>query len=280
MVSLLAISASLSANEPMKYGATELYSDIHSHATAFDSTGNLYIAKDGKKVMKITPDRTVSDIADLDAFPTKTHIWSMEMGKDGSLYCAAQDRVLKISNDGKIATYIKEDFTGPCGVTDIEFDPNGNLYLAYDDIVARYTPALKKTIVIQGINQRPVMQWIVGIKFDPDNKYLFLTNLHGKNVARYAINRRGKAGKDFFKFDMDGFPEYFAVSGTGDIYVSLPDGNCIRRIKKDGSVNTIECEGKLMFPTTLALNPAEENWLYIACRNGIYRTFIGNEPEL
>lgn len=198
------------------------------------------------------------------------------MGSDGNIYCAARDRILKISRDGEITTYIKEDFPGPCGVTDIEFDSIGNLYVAYDDIVARYSPDIQKTVLIEGRKQKTYMPWIVGIKFDLDYKHLYLSDLRGLRVVKYAMNRDGTVGREPSIIDLYRYPEYFAIDNRGNVYVSLPDNNYLVRIK-EGSRSDIKCEKKLNFPTTLAINSSEEEWLYIACRNGIYRTYIGNE---
>ena len=109
--------------------------NISTLGLALDNEKNLYIGNK-YEIYKITPDNNVillgniDNSSDMDKYSYSV-ITDLDFGKDNCLYAAAVDRVYKIDSNGKMITYIKEDFTGRNGLFGIEFDQNGNMFITY-----------------------------------------------------------------------------------------------------------------------------------------------------
>ncbi len=118
-------------------------SDATIHAIAFNHKNQLYVG--GKnKVYSIDKENNIKTYATLTDTTHKTIIWGMAFDSNGNLFIAAHDRVVRIDTLGIPQNLIQEDFGGPCGVSDVRIDSANNLYIAYDNIIARYDTALNK----------------------------------------------------------------------------------------------------------------------------------------
>lgn len=191
------------------------------HAITFNHNGLMFVG--GKlDIFTISPDKSFKHFLTLKESAPNTIIWSMVFGSDGNLFIAANDRIVKVSPDGKQQVIIREDFSGPCGATDLRFDKQGNLYVVYDNIIARYDSSFKKTIFIDGTKFPTPIRWAVGIEFSSDEQYLYIGDCGGNNAYIVPI-----AAEDFYKNAKTystRMGQYFARDTFGNIYMTSMGG--------------------------------------------------------
>ena len=192
--------------------------DAIIHAIAFDHKNNLYVG--GKnKVYSIDKDKKIITFAELTDTTNKTIIWGMTFDLNGNLFIAAQDRIIKIDTLGTPITLIREDFGGPCGVSDVRIDSANNLYIAYDNIIAQYDTALNKKIIVNGNDFNPPIEWAVGIEFDNKNEYIFVGDCNGKKL--YIIPYKSFDYVDRSSVIPSNWGQYLTKDEHGNIYLSM-----------------------------------------------------------
>ena len=191
--------------------------NFNIHGIAFDNQELMYVGGD-KKIHTITPDKEVKHFVTLNDTTENTIIWSLRFGPDQALYVAAKDRVVKVSPKGDQTVIIKETFPGPCGVTDLRFDNNGDLFIVYDNIVAKCDSNYQRQVIIDGSQFVPEMEWLVGMEFSSDFKKLYLGDCRGKHA--YVISYLSKDFIDKSKSFPTNWGQYFAQDKSGNVYLT------------------------------------------------------------
>lgn len=192
--------------------------DATIHAIAFNHKNKLYVG--GKnKVYSIDKDNIIKTYATLTDTTHKTIIWGMTFDSNGNLFIAAHDRIVRIDTLGTPLTLIQEDFGGPCGVSDVRIDSANNLYIVYDNIIARYDTALNKKIVVNGNDFNPSIKWAVGIEFDDNNEYIFVGDCNGKKL--FIIPYKSFDYVDEFTVIPSNWGQYLTKDEHGNIYLSM-----------------------------------------------------------
>lgn len=234
---------------------TEVFVEIPDiHGIMFDNQGGMFITRKGLGILKVTPDANVTVFTSLDRLKDKTertHIYSMALGKDNTMYAAACDRIIKITPDGDMETLIEEDFSGQWGACDVKVDREGNIYVVHGVKVDRYSGSLKKMPFIDGEKDKVKLSAAVGIDFDKDYKNLYLGDVFGKKIVKYPLDSADSA-REPLGIDLGNKnPEYVTVSECNEAFVSLPGGGGLAKVGADGEV-TVLCEDTLKEPFTLA----------------------------
>jgi len=264
--------------ESRQIGKTEVFAEVGEgmHGIVFDNNGNMFIGK-GKSVLRITSTGKVSSYITLDSGnQTKnTHIYGMTFGKDKNLYLAAQDRIIKITPDKKVKTVVKEDFDGLTGVSDVKFDPAGNMYVAFDNKVVKYDTLFKKTTYIDGTD---VLVDIKNIYFDKDFRNIYICGFTSSNIVKYSINSKGKAVNPQVEFDA--MPPFnVAIGSNDDIFASIPWGSGILMIKDKKVIKNIDGGGmKMQDPQDLAFGKKgfdEESLYVITSSRKLFKIYVG-----
>lgn len=247
------------------------FAEQPAHALAFGSDGRLYAGRE-RQLRQIAPDGTSSLVAELPAAgPEKPRIWALAEHA-GALYGAAHDRIFRLTKEGAVSNFITEDFPGPCGVTDLAFDREGNLYVTYDKDVACYDAEGRKRIVLDGAAlKEPIIRWLTSLRIDQCGRF-WLSDVRSRRVLLAELNpeRRLEIKR---VFQLSQHPEYLAVARNGQVFVGFPDGDGLARLAETGEPEYFPLAGQIDFPASMSFGPsgADEATLYLACRNGIFR---------
>jgi len=191
--------------------------DFSIHGIAFDNQHLMFVGG-GKKIYTITPDKKVEHFITLDDTTENTMIWSLQFGPDQALYVAAKDRVLRISPEGEQTVIIKEPFPGPAGVTDLRFDQNGDLFIVYDNVLAKCDANYQKQIIIDGSQFVPPLEWLVGIEFSSHFKKLYLGDCSGKYA--HVVSWLPEECIDESQSFPTNWGQYFAKDNLGNVYIT------------------------------------------------------------
>jgi hypothetical protein len=117
-------------------------------------------------------------------------IWDIVTGPDNMMYAAARDIILKITPEGKVSTYIKDDFPRPYGAVSIRADSKGNLFVSCGTIVVRYNASLEKTVIIDVEDKKSgKTKNIIGIEIDPSEKAFYAENQVIFSISDYNLIR-------------------------------------------------------------------------------------------
>lgn len=214
----------------------------------FDREGNMLVARP-HGLDKVTPEGTITtsfDFSSLDKgkdyFFRSPFIWDMKFDNENNIIAAAQDRILKITEDGHISTLIREDFGGFLGASGLEIDKEGNIYVVSGGKVYRYTNDLTKSEYLSSNEYHTFFS----IAFSPDSKFLYLTDFYTKALIKYEVNPDGTVGdcveivrepvKNSGSF---GAPLNMIFSDSGNMYVSIDGMAQILRIDKDDNMTLI-----------------------------------------
>lgn len=237
---------------------SKIFAEIKGSVAAgiiFDNRGNAFVARDGS-LNKVTPDGKITEFCSLKELPKGKDyyfesplIWDMTFDKDNNILAAAQDRILKINQDGKVSTLLQEDFDGFLGASGIEADKDGNLYITNGDKIIKYTPDLKKSVFIESIksNLPEVPYSYFSLKFDPDYKNLYVSEFNNKILYKYPIKADGTADspvvivkepiKDSGSF---GAPLNITFSKKGNMYVSIDGMSQVMKVDSAGKIDFIK----------------------------------------
>jgi Tol biopolymer transport system component len=191
------------------------------HAIIFSPKEIMYLG--GKlDVFMILPDKSIKHFIKLKDYTPNTIIWSMTLDKYNNLYIAANDRIVKVTPDGLQQTLIQENFTGPCGATDLRFDKKENHYVVFDNKVVKYDKSLTKTLFIDGSKFSIPIQWAVGIEISDDEKFMYIGDCNGSRT--YVIPLSSTSRYSDTRIFSNNFSQYFTKDCYGQIYNSSPDG--------------------------------------------------------
>lgn len=267
-------------SESLYMGKSEIFLDLDCelHGITFDNLGNMYVGKEGKNILKITPDGNVKNFVTLDDTFNNAEIWNITMGIDGNIYAAAKSRVLKITMDGIVSTLIEGDFAGNWGICDVKFDKSGNMYAAHDNKVSKFTQGLEKTDFIDGTLEDVKIMTAVGIEFDKNCENIYVGDCMGMKVLKYPVNADGTHTAPQI-FDIIPFAQYIVADEDDNAFISVPGPNFLAKVCKDGSKEVLWCDNQLMFPQTLSFGKMgfDENSIYIVNKGKIVKVYIGSK---
>lgn len=220
-----------------------------------DVCGGILLDKDGNMLVarqlgldKVTPKGNIISSYDLnekgkDYYFKSPFIWDMKYDNDNNIIAAAQDRIFKITKDGKITTLIREDFNGFLGASGLEIDKEGNIYVVSGGKVYKYSTDLVKSEYLSSNEY----QSFFSIAFSPDLKYLYLTDFFAKALIKYEMNPDGSVGKgteivrEPVKDSGDfGAPLNIIFSDSGNMYVSIDGMAKILRVDQSDNITLID----------------------------------------
>ena len=117
------------------------------HGIAFDGKGHMFVGRNGKEILKISPDGSISlftVIREAEGHFIEgsghTFLYDMEFDAQGILYAAAEDRILKITENGEITPVVEKKFTGNWGACGIALDKEGTVFYTFDNKIMKITP--------------------------------------------------------------------------------------------------------------------------------------------
>lgn len=232
----------------------EQFCNIDARVTGgilFDQGGNMLVARP-YGLEKVTPEGEVTTVCDLSELEkgknyyfSSPFIWDMKYDKENNIIAAAQDRILKITEDGKVSTLIREDFSGFLGASGLELDQEGNIYVVSGGKIYRYAADLTKTEYFS----TGEYQSFFSIAFRPDFKYLYLTDFYTKALIKYEINPDGTVGKgtelvrEPVKNSGDyGAPLNMIFCDNGNMYVSIDGMAHLLKIDQSDKLTLIDMQ--------------------------------------
>jgi hypothetical protein len=238
------------------------------HALAFGPPGTLFIGGQ-RQIWRLTADATLTPLAELPASDTdRPRVWSLAWHND-QLYGAAHDRIIRVARDGTVTNLIEEKFPGPCGVTDLVFDRRGDCYVVFANVVARYDAGWKRTIVLDGRTTTPALRWLTSLRIDHEGRF-WISDVPNKRVLVATLNAVRMLEIQRV-IELPDYPEYFAVSREGAVYVGFPDGNGIARLDAPGAPTVWRFGERLRNPVAMAFGGEgfDRDGLYVAGSNGV-----------
>jgi|GEM_PF-1327348 len=220
------------------------------HGIAFDGRGHMFVGKNGKEILKVLPDGTISvftTIEEAEGYfiegPGHTFLYDMEFDKQGMLYAAVEDRILKISQDGKITALVEKKFSGNWGACGIALGQKKDVFYAYDNKIMKLTPQGKNELFLDGSQTSPPLQAIVGIDFSPDFQNLYACDgkLGSGKLVKIAVQPNGQAGPiDLLYHDKKINVEYIAFDKRSNLIIKGPWSKSFIRLQKNGTVEALK----------------------------------------
>jgi hypothetical protein len=220
------------------------------HGIAFDGRGHMFVGKNGKEILKVLPDGTISvftTIEDAEGYfidgPGHTFLYDMEFDNQGMLYAAVEDRILEISKNGKMVALVKQKFPGNWGACGIALDQKNTVYYAFDNKIMKITPEGNSELFLDGGLTAPPLEAIVGIDFAPDFKSLYACDgkLGSGKVVKIAVKADGKAGPAELLYRSQKLNmEYMAFDDNSNIIIKGPWSATFIRLQKNGTVETFK----------------------------------------
>jgi hypothetical protein len=244
------------------------FSPRSAHALAFGPAGALYLGGQ-RQIWRLTPDATVQPVAELPASDAdRPRVWSLAW-HDGQLYGAAHDRIIRVAPDGTVTNLVEEKFPGPCGVTDLVFDPRGGCYVVFANVVARCDANWQRTIVLDGTKTTPKLRWATSLRLDGEGRF-WISDVRSKRVLVATLNA-AKVLEIQRTIDLPDYPEYFAISRGGAVYVGFPDGNSLARLDQPGEPRVWRFGEQLQNPVAMSFGGEgfDPDLLYVAGGNGV-----------
>ncbi len=219
------------------------------HGIVFDDKGYMFVGRNGKEILKISPEGSVSlfsEIKEADGFfvegPGQTFLYDMEFDTHGHLIAAVEDRILKFSKDGKYTTLVEKKFPGFWGTCGIALDQKNNVFFAYDNKIMKLTPEGTQELFFDGGQSTPVLKAIVGIEFTPDYRHLFACDgkhLSGQ-VVKIPIRSDGNSGPIELIYQKKEFSmEYIAFDKDFNPIIKGPWSESFVRVDKNGKVDLL-----------------------------------------
>jgi sugar lactone lactonase YvrE len=169
------------------------------------------------------------------AFKTKFVGPGIDLGRDGSLYLACGDQVMRVSPAGQVGT-VASGFTG---AFDLRLDTRGNLFVAdhFEAKIFRISADGMKTVLVD-YHLKPAPFAIGGLAFDGGGRNLYSYAAATRTLWRHALRDDGTLLRSevvrtdapaLFTFEIDRAgnvlgPDY----ECGELVMLKPDGALVR----------------------------------------------------
>jgi lactonase len=263
----------------------------------FDREGNLYATFGLGKIIKITPDKKVSEV-----FHSETIMMDgLAIHKDGRIFAACvSGEVVSINADGTGLVIRKPTWNGETLMpNDLAFDMNGNLY--FTDFRGDPCNPIGGVYRLDASDDYHTIHLIAkgmaaanGISFSPSGSGLWIAETFGNRIFRIDLQPDGlkpkplagiiiayrtigyPAGPDSNRVDTAG-NLYQAVSLQGRVIILNQFGNPVANV-----IVPERAEGKHLFTSNLAFRPGTNTAYLVTMGKGgawIY-TFPGLAPGL
>lgn len=248
---------------------------------AFDHHGNLFVAKDGHDIIRITPDGQASHLLTIkDDQLSTSRIRDMKVGPDDAIYVAEDRQIIKIGHEKDVEVVMTMDFTSGQRLSGIGFDAPGNLYVAYDDKVDKYSPSFKREAFFDETLLDVNVMSVGGFAFDMHGQYFILVDGLNKTIFKFPLSPDGKlAAPKAFAVMSRSTP---AIGANGDIFTVIWAEATIARIDPQGRIEKIPCPLETLsgFTTVAFGSPGfDEEALYITNSDGQIFTLRVNTRE-
>ncbi len=234
-----------------------LFADIGGslHGIAFDNRNSMYVGKNGKEILKVSPEGKISPfvvIKEAKGYyidgPGDTFIYDMEIGKDHHLYGAAEDRILKITEFGQVFTILKQAFKGRWGACGIALDNKNNVFISFDSRVLKIQPGGENSIFIDSKKIGIGLDAVVGLEFDRTYNNLYICDgFRGGTgqLIQVPIEADGSPGKAKLIFKKKNYrPEYVCINSDNNIVIKGPENSNFVLLKNDLAPVIVEMENK------------------------------------
>lgn len=249
---------------------------------AFDHHGNLFVAKDGHYILRITPDGHVTHALTIqDDQLSTSRIRDMKVGPDDALYVADDRRIVKISPEKDVEVVMTMDFTSGQRLGGIGFDAQGNLYVAYGDKVDKYSPSFEREAFFDEARLDVNVAAVGGFAFDTHGQNFILVDWRRDGtILKFPLSPDGKlAAPKAFAVESRSTP---AIGTNGDIFAVIWGDAAIARIDSQGRIEKVPCPLETLSGfTTLAFgrHGFDEEALYITSGDGQIFTLRVNTRE-
>lgn len=219
------------------------------HGIVFDGHGHMLVGKNGKQILKVSPDGTFTlfaEIKEADGYfregPGHTFLYDMEFDSEGFLYAAVEDRILKISKDKKITELVVKKFPGPWGACGIAVDQKGNVFYSYDNKIAKLSPEGKNELFVDGGQSIADLKAIVGLEFSPDYRHLYACDgkLSSGKLVKIPVSPDGSAGPvEVLYQDEKINVEYITFDSNSNPIIKGPWSNPFIRVDQSGKAEPL-----------------------------------------
>ncbi|MEO8287921.1 MAG: SMP-30/gluconolactonase/LRE family protein [Chloroflexota bacterium] len=267
-VLLVAMSATIARAQTTTTVAVDLdpnsATGIRIEGLVSDSAGRLYTSDTAsRRLWRYTPSSNALET--LGELPRPAS--GMAFDKDGNLYMASSDVILKIPATTLSGTSVTSDTVqtfaaGVTGANGLAFDGTGNLYVsggATGNIYLVASDGVTKTWATGFTSERADQQISTnGLAFWTDGM-LYSSNTGTGAIDRIAVNTDGTAGTvqrwvtDPLLLGADGI----TFASNGDLYVAANERNAIVKVSQAGVVTEVmknDNNGPLEFPASPAFS--------------------------
>ncbi|MEI8196822.1 MAG: PEP-CTERM sorting domain-containing protein [Phycisphaerae bacterium] len=234
-------------------GTVDLFANLPNYddafGMAFDGQHNLYVS-DSRQwgiISKITPTGSISPFATTGYYGSA----GLAFGRDGYLYAAAGDAILKIAPDGTTFDFA----TGLRRLMGLAFDRDGYLYAAAGDAILKIAPDGTTNQFATGLYNLP---W--GLAIDSNND-LYVANCGDGTIVKIAPD--GTTSQ--FATGLFG-PTGLAFDSIDNLYVANQGINTISRITPAGAVSVFATGQNS--PFSLAIETPEPSSLTLLLLGG------------
>jgi sugar lactone lactonase YvrE len=122
------------------------------------------------------------------------------------------------------------------------------MYVSYHNKVARYTPTLEKTVLLDGDTSEMSLNAAIGVVFDPQSQALFICDDRLRKVIKFPLSIDDSSNNRVVEYtDLPFDPEYLAIDDAQNVIVSSPSSNTLVVIAPNGNRKLIECDNIMRY---------------------------------
>ncbi len=246
-----------------------------------DKEGNIYVSLYPiRQIQKISPDGSVSLLADFSEEAGTGHTVGVTIDKNGNVLVALMSNVSKhgvsyngvwsISKKGKKKLLVSMPDAG--FINDLVLDKKGNIFItdSFKGIVWKASCLYDKVKLIKWIENdllKPDTSvgtlGANGLVFDPGYKTLYVSNTTKQTLVVIPVKCHGKAGNPELYVNLPGPPDGITSDRHGSIFVSLHNNQIVSVYHK--SIEIIASNDGLDFPSSVKFGKRHcEKGLYIS----------------
>ncbi len=281
-----------SSNGTSSTGKAQVFTNLNGKlggGIICDNSGNMFVSREGGLDI-ITPDGKTFTFCSFSGSPRgndynfrSPFIWGMVFDKEGNILAASQDRIIKISMDGKASTLVWDNYDGFAGASGIECDKEGNIYVTSGNKILKYDSRLKKSTFIDERKEDSVS--FFSIKFDSDYKNLYAVDINSYKVFKYPVDANMIPGDPVVVLDADRDniqlrPVNLLLGEKGNIYVCNESASKLTKIDSTGRIESIDLGGELSTQyIAFGKKGFDEESIYCTVDNGdnIYKFSVGEK---